>query len=140
MNDKKWIVIAIAALAASTASAEMFKCKGPDGKTVFSDTRCENEAPKPPAAAPKDTSGRYQLTDEDKARIKVLEGVVDKKGTNSEQKSAAQWEMGNIRMGADVRLTKEERDKRDALTAQLATADQKKRTELLGQLRVYYDK
>ena len=35
-------VIALATLVASTgAAAQLFKCKGPDGKIVYSDTRCE---------------------------------------------------------------------------------------------------
>jgi hypothetical protein len=138
---KQQLILAVSmVVAASTAGAEIFKCKGPDGKTVISDTRCENEAPKPAAAAPKDTSGRYQLTDADKARVKSLETLVDSKAANSEQKSAAQWEMSNIRMGADARLTPEDRAKREALVSQLAGADQKKRTELLGQIRTFYDK
>lgn len=37
--------IAIAALVFSTGAAgQLFKCKGPDGKTVYSDTRCEAAA------------------------------------------------------------------------------------------------
>ena len=37
--------IAVAALLGSSgAAAQLFKCKGPDGKTVYSDTRCEAAA------------------------------------------------------------------------------------------------
>lgn len=37
--------IAIAALVFSTGAAgQLFKCKGPDGRTVYSDTRCEAAA------------------------------------------------------------------------------------------------
>ncbi len=35
-----WIAVA-AALACGDAAAQMYKCKGPDGKIVYSDTKCE---------------------------------------------------------------------------------------------------
>jgi len=140
MRKQQCIVAVAMALTATTAGAEIFKCKGPDGKTIMSDTRCENEAPKPVVAPPKDTSGRYQLTDADKARVKELEVIVDAKTSNSEQKSAAQWEMGNIRMGADARMTPEDRAKREALVKELAVADQKKRNEIIVKIREVYNK
>ena len=35
-----WIAVA-SALACGNAAAQMYKCKGPDGKIVYSDTKCE---------------------------------------------------------------------------------------------------
>jgi hypothetical protein len=139
MKKQQCILLAAMVLGATGAGAEIFKCKGPDGKTVISDTRCESEAPKvkPPE---KDTSGRYQLNDADKARVKTLETIVDSKTSNAEQKSAAQWEMGNIRMGAEVRMTPEDRAKREALVKELEGADQKKRSELITKIREFYNK
>jgi len=145
MKKAHWISVATLAAMLGwmpAAHAEIFKCKGPDGKIVMSDVRCDGDTP-PKAAAKKDekdTSGRYQLTDADKARIKTLEGVMDNKASNSEQRSAAQWEVSNIRRGIDAQMTAQDREKREQLVAQLSTADAKKRTELLNQIRKYYDK
>ena len=38
-----WMAIVIVA-ASAPAAAQMYKCKGPDGKTVYSDTRCPSES------------------------------------------------------------------------------------------------
>ena len=38
-----WLTVAMA-LACSDAAAQLYKCKGPDGKTVYSDTKCEASA------------------------------------------------------------------------------------------------
>jgi hypothetical protein len=35
------ILIAVMAFACGDAAAQMYKCKGPDGKVVYSDTKCE---------------------------------------------------------------------------------------------------
>ena len=35
---------AVAAISAASAGAQLFKCKGPDGKIVYSDTKCEASA------------------------------------------------------------------------------------------------
>lgn len=37
----KAVAAAVLALAAADASAQLYKCKGPDGKIVYSDQRCE---------------------------------------------------------------------------------------------------
>ena len=34
----------LAALAALPASAQLYKCQGPDGKVVYSDQRCESKS------------------------------------------------------------------------------------------------
>ncbi len=143
---RAWAVLALCV--GTGASAEMFKCKGADGKTAYSDKRCEDgtQVDKPattPSAAPaKSVSGsqRYELADSDRERIRALEASVDKPGTNSEQKTAAQLEISNIRRGAETLLTREQRERRDALTAQLSNSDPKKRAQTLGQLRTFYDR
>ena len=38
-----WMAIVMVA-AGAPAAAQMYKCKGPDGKTVYSDTRCPSES------------------------------------------------------------------------------------------------
>ena len=149
---KSWIHAAAGAalaLAASTAAAdEMFKCKRADGKIIFTDRPCEagtvdlNKAAAAAAPAPAKPAagGRYELTDADRERIKVLEAIMEKKASNAEQKTAAQLEIFNIRRGAEVTLTPEQRAKRDALTAALASTDAARRAETLGQLRTFYDR
>ena len=128
-------------LLSTAAVAEMFKCKGADGKTVFSDTRCEGAAPPPPAAPKKPAAGgRYELTSADQERIKVLEALVIAKDSSSELKTGAQLEVSNIRRGAESTLSADERKRREALMADLASADPKKRTEALRMLRTFYDR
>ena len=39
-----WVVAIAALLAALSASAQLFKCQGPDGKVVYSDQRCESKS------------------------------------------------------------------------------------------------
>jgi hypothetical protein len=128
-------------LSASEANAQPFKCTGPDGKIVYSDSRCEGPAAKAPAAAPAAKPGsRYELNDADRNRIRMLEAIVVREGSYSEQKTGAQLEIQNIRRGADARLSNAEREKRDALAADLSNADAKKRTQALRDLREIYAK
>jgi len=128
-------------LLSTAAVAEMFKCKGADGKTVFSDTRCEGAAPPPPAAPKKPAAGgRYELTSADQERIKVLEALVIAKDSSSELKTGAQLEVSNIRRGAESTLSADERKRREALMVDLGSADPKKRTEALRMLRTFYDR
>jgi len=171
--------IALAALLFSSgAAAQLFKCKGADGKTVYSDTRCEagasgsalkvspnsttggpradDSSPVPPppksgagaADAPDAAPGsempamtarqRYELTSADRDRIRNLEVTANRLGAYSEQKSAAQLEIQNIRSGREARLSGSERDKRDSLTADLSSTDAKKRGQALRELRALY--
>src|SRR5262245_48913317 len=45
MEKKAWRVVAIAASAwALAAHGQLYKCKGPDGKIVYSDSKCEAAA------------------------------------------------------------------------------------------------
>jgi hypothetical protein len=140
---RAWAVLALCV--GTGASAEMFKCKAPDGKIVYSDTRCEGDASTenrpPPAPAPaKGPSQRYELTDADRERIRVLEATAVDPRSNSEQKTAAQLEVSNIRRGLESSLTREQRERRETLRAGLASADPKQRAQILGQLRTFYDR
>lgn len=46
------IAFAVAAAAmAPGAHAQLFKCKGPDGKIVYSDTRCDSRRKRPRRSA-----------------------------------------------------------------------------------------
>jgi hypothetical protein len=129
-----------AAIAATSASAQPYKCTNEEGKTVFSDQRCDAMPKKAePAPAPKPASGgRYQPTAEDQERIKKLEAEAVRKGSTNEQKEAAILEVSGIRTGQDSRLSAADRAKRDALIAELANADPKKRVQALRDLRNFY--
>jgi hypothetical protein len=134
-------VLFLAAVIASTsASAQPFKCTNEEGKTVFSDQRCDAGPKKvEPAPAPKPaTGGRYQLTPEDQERIKKLEAEAVRKGSTNEQKEASILEVSGIRSGQDSRLSAADRAKRDAFSAELANADAKKRIQALRDLRNFY--
>jgi hypothetical protein len=135
------LAVAMGALLCSTlAPAEMFKCTGPDGKIVFSDTRCEGPAATPSAAPGAAKSRNYELTSADRDRIRVLEAMGSKAGAYSEQKTAAQLEIQNIRRGAEARLSTAERERREALSAELSSDDPKKRNKALGDLREIYSR
>jgi len=131
-----------ALLASTPALAQPFKCTGADGKIVYSDSRCEGPAAAAPSAAPAaaKAGGRYELTDADRDRIRNLEVTMDQAGAYSEQKSAAQLEIQNIRRGAEGRLSGAEREKRESLTADLSSTDAKKRAQALRDLREIYSR
>jgi len=128
-----------ALLHCAAALAQPFKCTGPDGKVVYSDTRCEGPAPAPPAAAGVKARG-YELTSADRDRIRTLEAAVDRAGAYAEQRTAAQLEIQNIRRGADARLSAAERERREMLSAELSNADGKKRAQALRDLRDIYSR
>jgi hypothetical protein len=133
---------AIAALlCAAHVQGQPFKCTGPDGKIVYGDSRCEGPAAKAPGAGEAAKPGsRYELTDADRDRIKSLEAMVAKEGAFSEQKTAAQLQIQNIRRGADARLSTAEREKREALSPDLGSSDPMKRTSALRDIREMYAK
>jgi Domain of unknown function (DUF4124) len=144
---RRYVIQAVGMLAiclCTGAYADLHKCKGPDGKTVYSDKRCDDDTQvdKPAPAPAKSASGsqRYELTDSDRERIRVLEASAANPGSNSELKTAAQLEISNIRRGLESSLTRAQRERREALTAGLANADPKQRAQSLGQLRTFYDR
>lgn len=131
--------VALGALACPVgAAAQPFKCPGPDGKMVYTDTRCEGPAAKPAAAAAAAKSRNYELTSEDRERIRSLEAAGNQVGAYSEQKTAAQLEIQNIRRGAEGRISSKDRERRDALSADLSSTDGKKRAKALNDLRELY--
>lgn len=140
------VAVAIAFAASTAASAQMNKCRQPNGKIVFTDQPCAegtqiDKPPPPPAPPPEAPSdGRYQLTGADRERIKVLEAIVDAKENNAEQRTAAQLEIFSIRRGAEVKLTAQDKVTREALVKALATDDKARRAEMLVKLRSFYDR
>jgi hypothetical protein len=132
------IAAALAAIVPAGAFAQPYKCVGPDGKVSFSDQRCEADRPKVKAdfeVSDKDAKG---LTAADRERIKALDAVTLNKAANSEQKTAAQLEAGNIRRGLEGQLSAEDKAKRESLTKELAATEPDKRAAALRQLRALY--
>jgi hypothetical protein len=204
MNKNLRIALAVALAAAIPAHAQLYKCKGADGKLVYSDQRCDTSATPAavapgvsnrahaieekaaadkeaadkaaaeaklqaearvaaerkaaglppiatpaanPAAPPQATSGgstgstasgRYQLSASDQDRIRNLETMSGRIGASSEQKTAALLEISNIRSGRDAAMSSADRQRRDALTADLSSTDVKKRQQVLNDLRQLY--
>jgi hypothetical protein len=132
--------LAAALLSAGAAWAQPYKCTNEQGKTVYSDQRCDAMPQKtePATAAKPAAGGRYQPDAEDQERIKKLEAESVRKGSSAEQKSGAILEVSSIRSGQDSRLSADDRAKRDAITADLGSADAKKRVQALRDLRTFY--
>jgi uncharacterized protein DUF4124 len=109
MNDftqarARWLALAAlaASIAAGGASAQLFKCKGPDGKIVYSDRRCE---------ASETASG--------------VSGVKNRAHENEEkaaaEKAAAEKEAEKLRQEAEARIAAQR--KLDAEMRKAAPAD-----------------
>ncbi len=132
-------VCALLVAFAPVSQAALFKCKGADGKTVFSDQPCENapSAAETKAASAKDKDAKGPSA-EDQARLKALDAITVDKKANNEQKTAAQLEAGNIRRGLEGQLSADDKAKRDKLTKDLADPDASKRAAALRELRTLY--
>jgi hypothetical protein len=109
MNDAtqanaRWLALAAlaASIAAGDAAAQLFKCKGPDGKIVYSDRRCEAS----------DTAAG-------------ISGVKNRAHENEEkaaaEKAAAEKEAEKLRREAEARVAAER--KLDADMGKAAPAD-----------------
>jgi hypothetical protein len=132
-------LVAMSMFAATGASAEMFKCTNEQGKTVFSDQRCDNMPAKVEAAPAKPKAGdRYQPTAEDQERIRKLEQLSVDKASTSEQKSGAILEVSTIRSGQDARMSAADHAKREVITKELGNADPQKRAQALRDMRTLY--
>lgn len=77
------IVAAVAASIAATAQAQLFKCKGPDGRIVYSDSACDANATK--GALPAGVSNRAH---ENEAAAAAQKAAADKAA--AEQKAQAE--------------------------------------------------
>ena len=69
-----------------------------------------------------------------------FEVTANRLGAYAEQKTAAQLEIQNIRNGGESQLSGSEREKRDALHADLTSTDARKRTQALRELRGIYNR
>jgi len=135
-----FLIAAGLAFACPDASAQLYKCTNEEGKTVFSDQRCDNmpkKAEPAPVAKPK-PGDRHQVSAEDQDRIRKLEQLSVAEDSSAEQKSGAILEVSTIRSGQDARMSAEDHAKRDAITKELANPDPKKRAQALRDLRMLY--
>ncbi len=88
------VVAALCALGVSTeASAQLFKCKGPDGKIVYSDRPCDPEATR--SAVPAGVSNRAHAIEEKAAADKAAAAKEDADARRqAEAKAAAEAKYG----------------------------------------------
>ncbi len=92
-------VAVAAALSAAAAHAQLFKCKGPDGKIVYSDTRCEAGAT--PSGLPSGLGNRANANDERAAS----------------EKSAAEKAAAEAKLQAEARVAAERKADAEARKA-----------------------
>ena len=97
------IVAAAALAAAGEASAQLYKCKGPDGKVVYSDRRCESS----------DTAGKLAPGVTNRAHENEAKAAADK--------AIADKEAEKLRQEAEARIAAER--KLDAEMRKLAPED-----------------
>lgn len=138
----RYALMMAALLATAGVSAQPYKCTNAEGKTVYSDQRCDAAPKKAPEAAKPEAKkdGRYVPTAQEDARIKVLEHEAAKHDVSSERKTALLLEASAIRSGVDARMSSEDRSKRDIIAAELTSKDVKVRTRALADLRNLYGK
>jgi hypothetical protein len=154
--------IAIVALHAAAADAEIFKCKGPGGRVLYSDSPCPGGGgeiltltegsvipfAKPPTADPdaetpnapprlRDdaprAAGRYQPSANERQRIVDLERV-QHTADNGEKREAARIEIDEIRRGVMARMSYEDRRRMDGYWVDLGNADRRRRVAAVQQL------
>ena len=96
----------------------------------------------PPSAAeavkPASEAGPYQPNSRERERIQELEATVGSLGASPEQKSAARLYIDSIRRGRESRMSPADRERRDSLMVDLASADAKKRAQALRDLQSLY--
>lgn len=99
-------------------------------------------APPPaPGAAPASAPSKpYELTGADRERLRSLEMDMSRSGAYSEQKRAASLEAESIRTGRQTRMSAEDRARRDSLTADLVSTEEKKRQQSLQELQSLYNR
>jgi len=152
----------IGLLVASTASADVYKCKGPQGQVTYSESPCpgqpsvkmelrppvENREPQAPAspaataapagiatAAPATPStGGYELSYSDRQRIANLEQIERTTSAYAEQRQSATLEIRNIRSGVLARMSAEDLVKKSSYWADLGKLDADRRRAAASQL------
>lgn len=85
---KLWLLGAGALLLPAMASAQLFKCKGPDGKIVYSDSRCEAAETGALKVTPMGT------TPSDREKAAAKKAADDKAEAEKKAAEKAAWEKG----------------------------------------------
>jgi uncharacterized protein DUF4124 len=155
--------MAVAALVACNAHAEIFKCTSADGRILYSDVPCPASSrgevivpddnapipapkPRPPeAAAPPPsrvtsdgqpvaaTTGGYELSLNERQRIGNLEQM-QRSADNAEKRDAARMEIQEIRRGTLARMSFEDQRRKDGFWVDLGNLDRQRRIVAVRQL------
>lgn len=158
------LLAAIGLLVASAASADVYKCKGPQGQVTYSESPCpgqpsvkmelrppvENRDPQPPASpavpaapagvanaapvTPAPSTGGYELSYSDRQRIANLEQIERTTSAYVEQRRSAALEIRNIRSGTLARMSAGDLVKKDNYWADLGKLDADRRRAAASQL------
>lgn len=158
------LLAAIGLLVASAASADVYKCKGPQGQVTYSESPCpgqpsvkmelrppvENRDPQPPASpavpaapagvanaapvTPAPSTGGYELSYSDRQRIANLEQIERTTSAYVEQRRSAALEIRNIRSGTLARMSAGDLAKKDNYWADLGKLDADRRRAAASQL------
>lgn len=158
------LLAAIGLLVASAASADVYKCKGPQGQVTYSESPCpgqpsvkmelrppvENRDPQPPVSpavtaapagvanaapvTPAPSTGGYELSYSDRQRIANLEQIERTTSAYVEQRRSAALEIRNIRSGTLARMSAGDLVKKDNYWADLGKLDADRRRAAASQL------
>lgn len=154
---------AIAAGHAPAADAEIFKCKTPDGRILYSDSPCPGGGgeilpdeslplpvapPAPPAPAERNhvangpaatrndmprASGRYEMSANERQRIVNLEQM-QRAADNGEKRQAAHMEIVEIQRGTVARMSYEDLRRKDGYWVDLGNLERRRRIVAVQQL------
>jgi hypothetical protein len=155
---------AIAALGAAGASADVYKCTGPQGQVTYSESPCpgqpsvrmdvrkppDSRDPRPPdaAVAPPDAATKaaptvapvpappsaHELSYSERQRIANLEQIERMSTAYREQRQAATLEIANIRRGVLARMSADDLAKKDQYWADLSRLEAERRRVAASQL------
>jgi len=154
----------IGVFAAAGASADVYKCTGPQGQVTYSESPCpgqpsvrmdvkktpDSRDPRPPDAAaeppPAATSAApsvarppappnaYELSYSERQRIANLEQIERMSTAYREQRQAATLEIANIRRGVLARMSPDDLAKKDQYWADLSRLEAERRRVAASQL------
>ncbi len=113
-----WIAAA-AALAGGNAAAQMYKCKGPDGKIVYSDTKCEAShsgdalkvTPMGTTKSEREKAMEQAAAEKADAEKKAAEKAAERKALAKEVADEMRGQGGSPSTSAPYQLTSAERER-----------------------------
>ena len=136
----KYLLLAVA-LAASSANAQVFKCKGADGKTQFSDTACKagNSSEMVPDRVPV-TEQQRQEAQQRAQRMQGEAGAIDSDKAAAQSTQQAQQQRQTIETENKTTAAKESANDADAVAncvrdVERRGASQKVKAEMIAACR-----